>query len=77
MEVASANDLFEADHAARLVGRLRRAIEDRACCDVGIERLALNDAERCQHAAPVGVGKVRPLAVDQRLELIESARVAA
>ena len=42
---------------------------------IGIERLAPDDANRCQHAEPIGVGEVGPLAVHEQLELAEGAAV--
>ena len=67
---------FKADDAAHLVGGLRGPIEDLPCVRIRRERLALDDADRRQHAEPIGTGEIVALTVHEQLELIEGAAVA-
>jgi hypothetical protein len=51
-------------------------IEDRPCLRVGLERPALGDADRCEHAEPIGFGKAGALAIHQFLQLVEGSAIA-
>ena len=73
---AASDHYFEANDAACLVGGLHGPIEDLSRMHVRRERLALDDADRCQHAEPIGTGELIAFPVHKQLELIEGAAVA-
>jgi len=72
---AAADWVFESNDAARLVTGPRGPIEDFPRVRIRCERLALDDADRRQHAEPVGACEIGAFAVYELLEVIKGAAV--